>query len=225
MDEQMQTKNGMSGVTVTLLILLTAVVFGGGTYAYMNNKAVKEKNDLNAQITDLQKQVATSGATATTTTPNSSTSAIDETASWKTYTSSKYGVAIKYPNDWTAKEKSVKETVEDTTSTDFVEFTQNGRAYQVEGADQAPVIIGFRASNGQTGYEIAVSKKDNETVSKATVDGVEGGKLANHVATTVYVVKSGIATSISLTNYGSDKTNAPLAQVYEKMLDTFQFTK
>ena len=41
MDEQMQTKKGMSGVTITLLILLTAVVFGGGAYAYVNNKATK----------------------------------------------------------------------------------------------------------------------------------------------------------------------------------------
>lgn len=100
--EEVTTKSGMSTGMVIGIAVLVAIVFGGGAYAYVNNKATKEKKDLNAQITDLQKQVTSSGATSTTTTPTSSTStAADPTASWKTYTSSTYGYNVKYPADWT----------------------------------------------------------------------------------------------------------------------------
>ncbi len=109
MDEQMQTKNGMSGVTVTLLILLTAVVFGGGAYAYVNNKATKEKNDLNAQITELQSQVTSLQTTRSSISPsasatssasaNSAKSLSSDSSQWSLFTS-KSGWSSEYPHDW-----------------------------------------------------------------------------------------------------------------------------
>lgn len=95
--EEVTTKSKNSVGMVIGIAVLVAIVFGGGAYAYMNNKATKEKNDLNAQITELQKQVATLG-TITTTTPVSSTSVTtDETANWTTYTNTQYGFSYKYP--------------------------------------------------------------------------------------------------------------------------------
>lgn len=73
--EETTNKSGISTSIVTIIVIVVAIIFGGGAYAYVNNKATKEKKDLNAQITQLQSQVAASETTATTTTPSSTTSA------------------------------------------------------------------------------------------------------------------------------------------------------
>lgn len=69
--EETTNKSGMSTVMVIGIAVVVAIVSGGGVYAYVNNKAEKEKKDLNAQITELQNQVSS----ATTVTPSYSTSA------------------------------------------------------------------------------------------------------------------------------------------------------
>ncbi|TSC92370.1 MAG: hypothetical protein CEN89_735 [Candidatus Berkelbacteria bacterium Licking1014_7] len=103
--EESTNKSGMSTGMVIGIAVIVAIVFGGGAYAYVNNKATKEKDDLNAQITELQSQV--SSAAIATTTPSSTTSATaDATANWKTYTNSTYGFSFKYPSDWTATEST-----------------------------------------------------------------------------------------------------------------------
>jgi len=104
MEDQMGRK-GVSSVTVVLITILVALVFGGGAYYYLNNKAEKEKKDLNSQITDLQKEIATlkAASTAATTTP---TATADETAGWKTYTNTTYGFSFKYPADYNLTDAS-----------------------------------------------------------------------------------------------------------------------
>jgi outer membrane murein-binding lipoprotein Lpp len=69
--EETTNKSGMSTGMVIGIAVIVAIVSGGGVYAYVNNKAEKEKKDLNAQITELQSQVSS----ATTVTPSYSTSA------------------------------------------------------------------------------------------------------------------------------------------------------
>lgn len=49
------TKPGVSVGLAVGISILTALIFGGRAYAYVNNKATKEKQDLNK----LQKQIAT----------------------------------------------------------------------------------------------------------------------------------------------------------------------
>ena len=75
--EETTNKSGVSTGMVAIIVIIVAIIFGGGAYAYVNNKATKEKKDLNAQITQLQSQVssATAVTTTTTTTPSSATSA------------------------------------------------------------------------------------------------------------------------------------------------------
>lgn len=85
--EEQTIKGGMSTGMVVGIAVLVAIVFGGGAYAYVNNKAEKEKKDLNAQIAELQDQVSSLQTTTTT-------------ASWKTFSNSRYGYSIKYPEKW-----------------------------------------------------------------------------------------------------------------------------
>ena len=120
--EETTNKSGMSTGMIIGIAVIVAIIFGGGAYAYVNNKAKKEKKDLNAQITELQSQV--SSATTATTVPSSSTSAIaDATANWKTYTSPTFGYSIKYPTTRTEKQGRVLETgVSEDTKNMSIEF-------------------------------------------------------------------------------------------------------
>ncbi|MCX6812357.1 MAG: hypothetical protein NTW79_01915 [Candidatus Berkelbacteria bacterium] len=97
--EDQTTKGGLSTGAVAGIALIVAIVFGGGAYAYVNSKATKDKEALNAQITELQSQV--SSATTATTVPTTSTSA---TAAAKTYSNSTFGFSFVYPTGATVKE-------------------------------------------------------------------------------------------------------------------------
>ncbi len=65
-EENILVKKGISIGTVVLIIVPIAIIFGGGVYVYMNDKATKDKNDLNSQISQLESQVS---ALRTTVTP------------------------------------------------------------------------------------------------------------------------------------------------------------
>ena len=96
--EESANKSGMSTGMIIGIAVLVAIIFGGGAYAYVNNKAEKEKKDLNAQITQLQSQV--SSAKTAITTPGTTTTT-DETASWKSYSDTTTGFSFKYPENFT----------------------------------------------------------------------------------------------------------------------------
>jgi hypothetical protein len=61
-----------------LLALIVIMLIGGGVYVYQQNKQANQPTT----------------AISTTQTPNS------QTADWKTYTNTKYGYSLQYPNDW-----------------------------------------------------------------------------------------------------------------------------
>lgn len=110
MDEFIKPK---SPILTIVVIIITAILFGGGAYAYQSNKAKKDQEELKNQITDLKtektnlkKQVADLQRTTTTLEETDSTSTsttsvtTDPTASWKTFTNNLFGWTIKYPNDY-----------------------------------------------------------------------------------------------------------------------------
>ncbi|MBU0999707.1 hypothetical protein KKG24_05435 [Patescibacteria group bacterium] len=87
--EETTNKSGMSTGMIIGIAVMVAIVFGGGAYAYVNNKAEKEKKDLNVQITELQKISAVSDASSNA-----------DTSDWKTYTNDVFKYTIKYPNNY-----------------------------------------------------------------------------------------------------------------------------
>lgn len=101
---------------VVISVVATVVIAGGGTYYLVNAKATKDKDNLQSQITDLNKKIddsqvalvaaeATSAGTAATTT----TVTPDPTAGWSTFSDATLGFSIKYPTTWTA-EKSTQDS-------------------------------------------------------------------------------------------------------------------
>lgn len=73
--EETRNKSEVSTGMVVGIAIIIAILFGGGAYAYVNNKATKDKEVLNAQITELQSQVS-SGTVASGTAPTTDPSTI-----------------------------------------------------------------------------------------------------------------------------------------------------
>ncbi len=210
MDEQI-AKKGMSGVTITLLILLTAVVFGGGAYVYVNNKATKEKNDLNAQITDLQSKVTSLQTTASATTSTSATAA-DETASWKTYTNDKYGFSFKYPNTYTATDELEKNTTSVPERKLSIKSNTSTMDLYVNPDGFGPFFPDVQYAMDYTGGKIKSTK---------TISSDENSKDSRTLAVGNLTVGSN---EYLYFFYMEDSDTQPLTE-FDKILTTFKFTQ
>jgi len=91
--------------TIIITVVATAAIVGGGTWYLIDSNAKKDKQTLQTELDTLNQKIAeesatsgtvvTSGATATT-----GATVTDETASWKTFSSAKYGFSAKYPENW-----------------------------------------------------------------------------------------------------------------------------
>lgn len=226
MNEQ-TTKSGISTGMAIGIAVIVAIVFGGGSYVYVNNKAEKEKKDLNAQITELQSQV--SGATATTTTTSSAsasaTAVTDETASWKTYTGNIYGqnTSFKYPSDWT-----VTRDEKSTGEPGYLIQLQNKSKTQLnvniwQTSEVAPATLEQEKSDLT---QTAKSGGFNVSFSDITIGGQQGIKITfsnlsdvekEHRANPqAAVVKNGIFYSFEPFNSGTTEL--------DQILSTLQFT-
>ena len=100
-------KPKLSITAIVVSAVLTAVVFGGGVYAYQNNKAKKDQEALKSQINaleaekaNLEKQVTNSTSSTTTTQSNTSATSTDSINEWNSFSNSHFAFQLKYPKDW-----------------------------------------------------------------------------------------------------------------------------
>ncbi|PIS07358.1 hypothetical protein COT78_03935 [Candidatus Berkelbacteria bacterium CG10_big_fil_rev_8_21_14_0_10_43_13] len=93
-----------------IVVIVTGGIVGGATYYLVNKNATTDKNDLQAQIDDLNKKVSnteTALATAqaatsysgTVTTSSTTPAVVTATTDWKSYANSTYGFSFTFPND------------------------------------------------------------------------------------------------------------------------------
>jgi hypothetical protein len=98
--------------TIIISVVLTLAIIGAAGYFYGYKKVTNEKNNLQSQVNDLDAKVndlksaasapaATTGSTSTAITTDTS-----ETANWKTYSNTSYGMTFKYPDTWSFTEKA-----------------------------------------------------------------------------------------------------------------------
>lgn len=103
-DETMKGQSMSKGL-ITGIVILVAVICGGGVYAYVNNKSENEKEDLRARIELLETQVANedTAAVVSETSDDSATTTTAATAAadWKTYVNEKYGFSLTFNDKWT----------------------------------------------------------------------------------------------------------------------------
>lgn len=174
------TNGGVSRGVAIIVAIVAAVLFGGGTFAYVNNNATKEKKELNNRITELQEQVSdlqtastsTSSIADTSTPTTSTTTTTDETASWKTYTSTQYGFSFKYPSAYSAVEieKSSGETgpVGDLSVYVGSSITQSNLENSIH-------VIYYKTSSAEYGLG-EPNGMDYTSNSATTVDSVQAKK-------------------------------------------------
>lgn len=93
------TNKGHRILVLTLVILLTAGVMGGGVY-YVLNQQMKKQDKLIEELQKTASNAVTEKEEKKTETPVVK----DETADWKTYSSAEYGYSIKYPKEYFLKE-------------------------------------------------------------------------------------------------------------------------
>jgi len=205
-----------SGVIV-LSIILTAVIAISGTYAYMQNKANREKTDLETQLATLQ-----SSATATTSATIPTTA--DKTADWKTYTNEEYGFSFKYPGDLiktNSKQSSIislNKSSDPNNKKDFILVTAMNSSLTPEAYANnltvGDVLEGNEITiNGNTAYE------ETRQHMKEVHRNVYFSKRGNIIQLTLLVAG------------GSDSSNdddfdeSRYLPIFTQILSTFQFTK
>lgn len=238
--EETTNKSGMSAGMVVGIAVIVAILFGGGVYAYVNNKAEKEKKALNAQITELQSQVS-SVKTATTTAPTSSTSkTADATAGWKNYKDDENGFSFKYPSEWGDPKVST-----DGPSTDPVEVKGYSNKITFPSSSEKSVTVGFSTTDfsaprhanywEQISKQIASTCNELEKSNQVIVSGscVANGKDGFMTKfdwfgdkPIVGVIYSGISKYPVFTVSPAEIANQAYADsITRQVLSSFQFTK
>jgi len=208
----MTGKRGISTGIVLGIMLIVAIVFGAGVYLYANNKTAKEKEKLNAQITELQNKI--SGA-------KTATMPTDEIANWKTYTNTKYGYSFKYPDTvtMTASEDNSDNLAINPTADGVNVFPVGGNIGNgIFYISSLNIEFTTDAIKGQFG----ATKPEDITLTPTTIAGASSYKVTilgdSAVVSAFYYIKSPSGTVLELTvvNGNSDA---------QKILSSFQFIK
>jgi hypothetical protein len=217
--------------TIVISFVATAGIVGGGTYYLVNSKATKDKNNLQTQITDLNKKMAdteksladaqsTTMPTATTTT----SSATDETESWKTYSNTAYGFSLKYPSSCTANVASSYASNDGV----YIDDASTG------GYEQPHLLIVEAEQSSLTldAYQAKASKDATFTQAAAITfagqpayEGVSNGMTSSYG---IIVKKGSYIYHLDLSSGNKDtlaQNKAGLSAIQNKILSTFQFTK
>ncbi len=205
-------------------VIAVAVVFGGGAYLYVNNKAEKEKKDLNAQITELQNQVSSAKNAITMTAPSAEVTT-DDTANWKIYKNDIYNYSIKYDTGWTVSVHGREEETERLSRVWWEEKATFGNA---------SVVVDVLRNTYSDIDAWAHTMSDNEmgvvyAIQDTKVAGVSAKRLTvPDLSIMVGLIKEDKLYVISL-GYcccGEDqKEKDKLDSTYEKMLSSFKFLK
>lgn len=222
-------------VKMILTVVVTALVIGGGTYWYVNNKATTDKtalqstiDGLNANVTALNKKVTDLTPTAvtpsapapTTTTP---TTASEPTAKSNTYTNTKLGFSFKYPTDWnvhvTSDETTGNSFVADITPADGKLLYTIGFSHTILNYDNKDINTQFTylkssAYSGNTDFKVLTSQ------SGITYSGVDkGGSKQNQAlfATGKYIIGFSYyaVNGNQTTDYAAGKT------IFDEVISTF----
>jgi hypothetical protein len=190
----------MKPIWIVIITVVVMAILGGGGYYYLNGKESKEKNDLQAQIDDLNSKLstqssastgstATAGATATTATP------VVDTTGWKSLVLPLTKGTVKYPATWTlAKEADTTDSANQITyydlnkgttnygsiseydATEWVKGPGGDYPYQLSATDRAGLLAVvkslYSAGKLTDALKSSLSKYGNEFMTYSTSDRI-----------------------------------------------------
>lgn len=101
---------------IVISVIVTALIVGGGVYAWQRSSLQSTEKSLQKKITNLQSQIenlqqTTAPVVNAPEITQESTQPIDETTNqqtYKTYTSANLGISFQYPKGWYVKEEKEK---------------------------------------------------------------------------------------------------------------------
>lgn len=195
-------------LAVVLTIVIMAGLAGGGYY-YLNKQQTKEKNDLQAQIDDLNaKLVAEKKA--------SEAAAAVDTTSWKTYSSTNYGFSFKYPNDW---------EVRDLTSANSQIKNLSFYVGANPTSSKEDTLFNVEIVNSPVATELATATGTKQEVTKYGTSATEvtSTNQTTNASTILYYIGKNSKTYII--SGKSTYTSDPNTVIGNQISDTFQFTK
>ncbi|MCX6812176.1 MAG: hypothetical protein NTW79_00945 [Candidatus Berkelbacteria bacterium] len=187
---------------ILLSVILAAGISGAGIWYYMNHKLTTDKNNLQNQIDDLNKQLADLKS---------------PTYGWKTYTNSAYGFSFKYPTTLSSIADKIPTTVQlDNSPTKNLEISGDGKMIQVWANPGGFGLEGLRDAYTASivDSKIIVSKKEPNpdwVVGDGNSQAVLGVMQYNNLSYLIAFV------------YPDSKRVASLAE-FDTILSTFQFT-
>lgn len=194
-------QGGGSGWVAWVVGIVLVILVGGGLYYYYQYIKIPE---LNKKVDDLQNQINQLNAQKAEPT--------DETADWKTYDGSEFGITFKYPINYSTKESSVN-LVGDVAGNQVI----FGESNKLTTTQSAYVLI-FPVKSTYNLNE--PNGMDPISSSSTTIDNLSAKKYVGSLDDVYVVVSNQRRYEIyePKTLSQTDKDN------FEKILETFQFT-
>ena len=203
--EEAQPKLKYITLIMASAIVVSALVAGGGVYAYQKSQADTTQKDLQAQIDSLKSHVAESKSVMATATPvpSAMASATVTTSTKAVYSNTKYGYSFEYPSNslqltagaGNTGDLVITPTAEGVNVSKKGDSVGNGVFYvSIPGIQLTPASI-----RGQFG----ATKAENLSVTATTIGGVSGYKAVisgdSSVVSNFYFIKNVAGTVLELT--------------------------
>lgn len=219
---------------ITLSVLLTAVVVGGGVWYFIDKKADEEKKQLNQRISDLEKQNTESQVTN----ENPEGPAANQQAiSWKTYKNGKYGFNLQYPSTWTITEnagsnydKSVVSLASPETVSAFNAANGQEGIYSDDISVYYYISVADEAENKENNYgartidQLITTNKAIEKIGSVTLGGLASTEVYWGGLGKYYTILTMKDDHLFKTFFSNVSDKAKLTETEKKILSSFQFT-
>lgn len=228
---------------ITFTVLITGAIVGGSTYYYINSKAKQDKNELQAQIDDLNVKLTTTEQSLTD--AQTAATVAGETADWKTYTNSRYGYSIKYPENWhvnstSSEEDFSKRGSEDTGGIKYIggdtywsNYAKFDYALDEVPSDQQLVSMLIRKTDlSLDDYFNSTYNNSNLETSNKRSATISGKSVIRFIATSIADQPVGLKTSFALIkldnsimvfNYSANSIN-DMTDTFSTMVSSITFT-
>ncbi|MCX6812461.1 MAG: hypothetical protein NTW79_02470 [Candidatus Berkelbacteria bacterium] len=206
---------------ILIAVVLTIAVVGGGTYYYMQRKLTNDKNNLQSQINDLNKQISDIKSSPT--------------FGWKTYTNSTEGFGVKIPADWVTQVDGKNLSINSPENQAVRNKIDSGGMYG-EGYSPTIMIQYFstvsdyvnqgspQPKSTKTFYEFIRGDNMNTNLNEITLGGKKAYEYeAGGFAGTYYNIACEYQSAVFSVQIASEKKS--LTDTEKIILSTFQFTK
>lgn len=231
-EQPIESVQSSKNIWITAIaIIATALIVGGGVYAWQRSNLKNTKQSLEQQISVLQNQISQLQASQNQQTnqpvveQNNSPSTspqqdreykqpIDPTASWNTCKNSTYGYEFKYPNDW--------------NSPDSCQTIWKGDGFNKDNIQIVKVVYGVNADGSMNDRNSYLNRFNSGGYTKTTITNGQGYYYVNETkggsSPTIYLVSDEEIFLMSYNIFDTSKTYLAEAEIlFKQIIGTFIF--